>query len=111
MVNRVTYLGELEQMILWAVIRLDEDAYGMAIRDELERRTGRAASRGGVYVTLDRLVSKGYLSSRLGDGDERRAGRRRRYFLLTEPGRVALREARSALVNLWHGIESVVEES
>ncbi len=109
--NKVTYLGELEQMLLWTVIRLGNGAYGMAVRDELERRAGRDASRGAVYITLDRLVKKGYLRSHLGSATEARGGRSRRYFAVTDEGTVALREARTALVNVWTGLEEAVDES
>ncbi len=108
--NRITYLGELEQMILWSVLRLDDGAYGLAVRDQLEARAGRAVARGAVYTTLDRLVKKGYLDSRLADADANRAGRPRRYFTVTNPGREALKEARDAFVSLWTGLEEAVEE-
>lgn len=108
--NKVTYLGELEQMLLWAVLRLGDDAYGLAVRDELEATAGRSAARGAVYTTLDRLVGKGYLDSRLADADENRAGRPRRYFSVTDDGRRALREARDAFESLWTGMEGAVEE-
>lgn len=109
--NKVTYLGELEQMLLWTVLRLGDEAYGMSVRDELERRAGRDASRGSVYITLDRLVKKGYLTSRLGSGGPERGGRARRYFQVTADGRAALREARDALVSVWDGLEDIVEEA
>jgi len=108
--NKITYLGELEQMILWSVLRLDDGAYGLAVRDQLEARAGRAVARGAVYTTLDRLVKKGYLDSRLADADVNRAGRPRRYFTVTDPGREALKEARDAFVNLWTGLEAAVEK-
>ena len=107
--NKVTYLGELEQMLLWTVLRLGDNAYGMAVRDELEDRSGRSAARGAVYITLDRLVKKGYLSSRLADPAQERGGRARRYFSVTDAGRAALREAKEALVQTWEGLEGVVE--
>jgi PadR family transcriptional regulator PadR len=107
--NKVSYLGELEQMLLWTVLRLRDGAYGMAIRDELEDRAGRHVARGAVYITLDRLVAKGYLDARLGDSTERRAGRARRYFTVTAAGKRALAESRRALVQLWTGLESAVE--
>ena len=108
--NKITYLGELEQMILWTVLRLGDDAYGLAVRDQLEQRAGRSVARGAVYTTLDRLVGKGYLGSRLADADANRAGRPRRYFSVTEPGRAALKEARDAFVNVWSGLEAAVEK-
>ena len=109
--NRVTYLGELEQMLLWTVVRLGDGAYGMAVRDELERRSGRAVSRGSVYITLDRLVKKAYLSSRLDTPTEERGGRSRRYFAVTPLGKAAMREAREAFVSVWGGLEEAVDES
>lgn len=108
--NKVGYLGELEQMLLWTVLRLEDGAYGMAVRDELERRSGRSIARGAAYVTLDRLVKKGYLSSRLDDPAPDRGGRRKRFFHLTPSGRKALREARAAMVSAWAGLETRVEE-
>ena len=107
--NRVSYLGELENVLLWTVVRLDDEAYGMAVRDDLEQRSGRDVARGAVYITLDRLVRKGYLTSRLGDASEERGGRARRYFTVTESGKQALRQAREALVSAWDGLEGVVE--
>ncbi|NKB87080.1 MAG: PadR family transcriptional regulator [Acidobacteria bacterium] len=108
--DKVTYLGELEQMLLWAVLRLDDRAYGLAVRDELEATAGRSVARGAVYTTLDRLVRKGYLESWLADADESRAGRPRRYFRITPDGQRALREARAAFESLWTGLEDAVEE-
>ncbi len=109
MTNKVTFLGELEQMLLLAVVRLESGAYGMAIRGELETQTGRSVARGAVYITLDRLVQKGYLRSWLGDSTPERGGRAKRYFELTKAGKKALRVSREALVNLWNGYESVIE--
>jgi DNA-binding PadR family transcriptional regulator len=106
--NRVTYPGELEQMILWTVLRLGEGAYGLAVRDELERRVGRSLGRGAVYTTLDRLVRKGYVESWLGDRSEQRRGRARRYFRVTAQGKAALAEARDAFICCWSGLESEV---
>jgi DNA-binding PadR family transcriptional regulator len=108
--NRVGYLGELEQMLMWTVLRLGDEAYGMAVRDELARRAGREVARGAVYITLDRLVKKGYLRSRLGETAPGRGGRGRRYFRVTEAGRHALKEARDALVSIWQGLDEALEE-
>lgn len=109
--NKVSYLGELEHMLLWTVLRLGDEAYGLGVRDHLEEVAGRSVARGSVYVTLDRLVKKGYLESWLGDPDEQRAGRARRYFRVTADGKAALRESRDALVSLWSGVEGAVEEA
>ncbi len=108
--NRVSYLGELEQMLLWTVLRLGDEAYGMAVRDELAQRAGREVARGAVYITLDRLVKKGYLASRLGETGPGRRGRAKRYFRVTDAGRQALKEARDALVSVWQGLDEALEE-
>jgi len=107
--NKVSYLGELEQMLLWTVVRLGDEAYGMSVRDEMEQRSGRDVARGAVYITLDRLVKKGYLASSLGEQTPERGGRARRYFAVTSTGRDALKAARDALVSTWQGIEEAVE--
>ena len=108
--NKITYLGELEQMVMLAVLRLGDAAYGMSVRHEIEEHAGRRVARGAVYVTLDRLVKKGYLVSRLGDSTPERGGRAKRYFSMTDDGCSALRAAREALLGLWEGQESVLEK-
>ena len=108
--NKVTYLGELEQMVLSAVLRLGDEAYGMSVRREIGEHAGRRVARGAVYVTLDRLVKKGYLASRLGDSTPERGGRAKRYFGMTDDGLSALRTAREALLGLWEGQESALQK-
>lgn len=105
-----TGLGEFEHMVLVAVLRLGEEAYGAAILDEIEARTGRDASAGSLYVTLDRLESKGYIESRSGDPAPGRGGRQRRYVSVTEEGFEAVRESRAAFLDLWKGLETRFEE-
>ncbi|MEE8584290.1 MAG: helix-turn-helix transcriptional regulator [Acidobacteriota bacterium] len=107
--NKVSFLGELEQMVLLAVLRLGDEAYSMAVRTEIRLCAGRRVARGAVYITLDRLVKKGCLSSRLGDPLPERGGRARRYFALTPPGKAALTASRQALLKLWEGHESALE--
>jgi PadR family transcriptional regulator PadR len=101
MAGRVSYLGEFEQVVLLAVARLKSDAYGMALRAEIAARSGRSASIGAIYATLDRLVAKGYLSQR--DDDTR--GRARRFFKLTSSGVDALEAARTLQHRMWTGIQ------
>jgi PadR family transcriptional regulator, regulatory protein PadR len=98
-------LGEFEHMVLLAILRLEGDAYAPAILEEIEARTGRAASRGSIYVTLDRLEDKGLLTSVMEEGGQERGGRRRRRLKLTAPGLAALRDAREALHRMWQGVE------
>jgi len=100
-------LGELEQLVLLAVLRIDGGAYAVTIRDEIETRAGIGVLRGSVYVTLDRLERKGWVSSRMGDPLPERGGKARRYFRLTAAGRRALRESRRAYGRMWEGLETV----
>lgn len=86
-------LGELEQLVLLAVLRLGENAYAVSVRGEIEQRTQRSISRGAVYVTLDRMERKGYLRSRLGPPTAERGGKAKRLFTVAAPGLKALRAA------------------
>jgi DNA-binding PadR family transcriptional regulator len=108
--NKTTYLGELEHMILLVVLGQGDEAYGMSIRAELDAQVGRKISRSATYMTLERLVNKGYLSTRMGDPSPERGGRARRYFSLTARGRAALRESGRALLQLWRGHETLLGE-
>jgi PadR family transcriptional regulator len=94
------YLGEFEQVVLLAVARLGDDAYGMRIRQEIEDRAGRSASIGAVYATLDRLQSKSYLRAR----DDSTGGRARRFFVITPAGIEALEAARDLQTRMWSGL-------
>lgn len=100
------HLGEFEQIVLLAVLRLDENAYGVPVRREIEQRTGRSLTVGALYRTFDRLEEKGYLRSWFSDPTPERGGRSKRYFRITAPGRAALRESRDALAAMWEGLEA-----
>lgn len=104
-------LGEFEQLLLLAVLRLGEDAWAEPILDELRAQTGRVASPGSMYVTLDRLEAKGFLRSRVTDARADRGGRPRRYVTVTAKGLRALRASRAALMNLWRGLEGTLGEA
>lgn len=93
-------LGELEQLALLAVLRLGENAYPVAIRDEIERRTGIALGRGSVYVALDRLDRKGYLTSWFGEPTPERGGKAKRVFEVTAAGKRALAGAEHAIARM-----------
>jgi DNA-binding PadR family transcriptional regulator len=101
-------LGEFEVVVLMAVLHLDDEAFGSAIRDEIERRTGRAVSRGAVYITLDRLEEKGLLASRTGDASANRGGRPRRLFTVTPLGVRSVKHAISMLTRMHKGLEPVL---
>ncbi len=104
------YLGEFEQAILLAVLRLGDGAYGRAIRQELETCTGRKVSHGAAYITLDRMQAKGLLKSWLADPEDGRGGRKKRYFQVSAAGVKALSESRHALLTLWDGVEKILEK-
>lgn len=104
----VVNLGEFEHMVLLAIMRLGDDAYAVPVREEIVRCTGRDVSRGSIYITLDRLETKGYLRSRLADPTPERGGRAKRYYVLRPRAIDALKESRRALVALWRGLETVL---
>ena len=97
-------MGELEQLVLLALVRLDGEAYGMEVRREIEQRTGRDLSIGAVYTTLDRLERKGHLGSRLGEPTAERGGRAKKHYRILASGRRAVRDARRALDSMWEGV-------
>ena len=98
-------LGEFEQLVLLAIAHLGDDAYGIPIVEEIERRTGRSASRGSVYVVLRRLEEKGFVSSWMSDPTPERGGKARRLVKLTAEGARALRDARTAAERMWQGLD------
>ena len=98
-------LGDVEHLVLLALLRLDAPAYGVPILDEIEARTGRTPSRAAVYIALQRLEAKGLVSSRLGEPVNERGGRARRYFQLRPAGVKALRTSRQTLVSMWTDME------
>jgi DNA-binding PadR family transcriptional regulator len=105
-------LGEFEVVVLLAVLRLVETAqpaYGSTIRQVIAQRANRPVARGAIYVTLDRLESKGLLTSRLGEGDASRDSRPRRLFSVTPDGLAAVRQAVSLVNRMQAGLEPVLE--
>jgi len=103
------YLGEFEQVILLSIMRLGDEAYGLAIKDELEKVAGRTPSSGSLYTTLDRLEKKGFLRSMAGESTAERGGRPRRYVKLTPQGTAMLAQSRSTLMALWDGLEGALD--
>lgn len=103
-----TPLGEFEVVVLMAVLHVGDEAFGSAIRDDIETRSGRAASRGAVYITLDRLEEKGLLTSALRDGTSARGLRPRRYFSLTRDGTTALRASLDVVTRMHQGLEGAL---
>ena len=101
------YLSELELMVLLALVRLNDEAYGVPIATEIESHTGRELALGSVYAALDRLEARGIVRSRLGDPTAARGGRAKRYFQITGAGMRELKAAQQALVSLWSGIPAL----
>jgi PadR family transcriptional regulator PadR len=97
--------GEFEQIVLLAILRLGEDAYGVPVRREIETRTGRALTVGALYRTLDRLEAKGYVASWFGDPVPERGGRSKRYFRVEALGIKALRQSQQELAAMWEGVK------
>jgi PadR family transcriptional regulator PadR len=100
-------LGDFEQLVVLALLRLGDGAYGMTVRREIEGRTGRQVSLGAVYATLDRLEDKGLVSSTIGGGDGVRRGRAKRFFAVEPDGRDALRRSLDALDRMRSGIAGI----
>jgi PadR family transcriptional regulator PadR len=105
-----TYLGEFEQLVLAAVLRLEDEAYGASIIREIQEETGRQVPSGSLSVTLDRLETKGLLRSKMGKPEPNRGGRPKRFVSVTPKGFRAVKETRSALLSLWHGMETRFED-
>lgn len=97
-------IGEFEQLILFALVRLGDDAYGVTIRQEIESRTGRAISPGALYTALDRLEKRGLVSSRLGDPTPLRGGKRKRLYTLQPAGARALARVYESMRLMASGI-------
>ena len=97
-------LGGFELQVLLAVLRLGDEAYGVPIADTIEDASGREVPAGSIYITLDRLESKGFVTSRLGESTPERGGRAKTYFQITGRGLRAVRAAQRTLVKLWSGV-------
>jgi DNA-binding PadR family transcriptional regulator len=99
-----TYLTDFELMLLLAVLRVGDQAYGAPIAREIETLGERAVMLGAVYAGLDRLEANGLVASSIGDPTPERGGRAKRYFRVTPTGMKAVRQTRRALTNLWAGV-------
>jgi PadR family transcriptional regulator len=99
------FLGEFEQLVLMAVLRLGDDSYGATIRREIESRTSRRLGISAVYTALERLEQKGFVRSRIGEPTPQRGGRRRRHFELLPLGARALKLAYANFSGMAAGLE------
>ncbi|MEZ5283818.1 MAG: PadR family transcriptional regulator [Vicinamibacterales bacterium] len=98
------YLGEFEHLVLLALLRLGDDAYGVTVRQEISHRTGRDVSVGAIYATLSRLEAKGFVRSRLGAPTAERGGRAKRHFRVTARGIAVVERTHHALRRMAEGL-------
>ena len=101
---RREFLGGFELLVLLALVRLADEAYGVPVAKAIEESSGREVSLGSVYVTLDRLERKGLVSSRSGEPTAARGGRAKTYFRVTAQGLRAVRHAQRTMIRLWEGV-------
>jgi PadR family transcriptional regulator PadR len=102
-----TALGTNDLMILLALMRLGDDAYGVPIAREIEDTVGRPVALASVYATLDRLAERGFVEHELGAPTAERGGRAKKYFRITGKGIREARTAKQSLVKLWKGLEQL----
>lgn len=98
----IGYIGEFEELVLLTIAALNESAYGVSIKEDIEQRTDRSISIGALHSTITRLEEKGFITSWLGEPTQERGGRRKRYFQLTNQGIVALRNVKMLRDDLWN---------
>ena len=101
------YLGEFEHIIVLALLRLGDRAYGVTVRQEIESRTNREVSIGAVYATLERLETKGCVKSHRGDPTPERGGRSKRFFRVTPRGVAAVNRTQRALQSMTQGLDLI----
>lgn len=104
-----THLGEFEQLVMLALVRLGENAYGVTVRAEIEKRAGREVALGAIYKTLARLEDKGLISSAVGDPTPERGGRRKKFYRVAAAGIRALNQSFAALRRMTRGLGKELE--
>ena len=102
-------VGEFEKLLLFALLRLGEPAYGVTLRREIEARTGRSIAAGAIYTAMQRMERRGFVSSWLGEATAVRGGKRKRFYQLEASGVEALREAYDALRLMAEGLDPSLE--
>lgn len=95
------YLGEFEELVLLTIAAFGDEAYGVAIKEDIEQRTNRSISIGALHSTLTRIEEKGFISSWLGGATQERGGRKKRFFNLTAEGKTALSKSKELRDELW----------
>ncbi len=102
-------LGELEQLVLLALLRLGPDAYGITVHDEIGARTGQSVSLGSVYKALVRLEAKGFVTGWMGEPTAERGGRRKRHYRILAQGRRSLARSLTAIGRMSAGLTTLPE--
>lgn len=97
-------LGEFEQLILFALVQLEDEAYGASIGRAIEERTGRQVSAGAIYTALDRLAARGLVTAEVGEPTPERGGRRRKYYTLEPQGAIELRRSVDVIRSMSDGL-------
>lgn len=103
-------IGELEQLILLVILRLEPDAYGLSIARALETQAGRRLSRGALYTSLDRLEGKGFLRWKLEAGGPERQALPKRVYTVLPRGVTALRTSQRVLRRMWRGLDRILKD-
>jgi PadR family transcriptional regulator len=98
-------INEMEQLILLALVRLGDEAYGVTVRDEIEATAGRAVSIAAVYAALDRMERRRWVKAWYSDPSPARGGRAKKHFRITRRGVAAVRAAREAMDRMWRGVD------
>lgn len=104
-------LAEFELLVLLAVLHAGDEAYPIAIRDAIEARTGRPASRAAVFITLERLEDKGLVTSRYGDPTPVRGGRAKRFFAPTRDGLAAVKRSVAMVTSMTDGLDAILRKA
>ena len=107
----MNYLTKLEEILLLSIWRLKENAYGITIREEMSRVTGRVLSFGALYVSLDKLVKKGYAVKTPGNPTPERGGRSKNYYCLSKSGLESLQLSREINTKLWKDVPEFAAKS
>ncbi len=97
-------LGEFEQLILFALVQLEHEAYGASIGRAIEERTGRQVSAGAIYTALDRLAARGLVTAEVGEPTPERGGRRRKYYTLEPQGAIELSRSVEVIRSMSDGL-------
>jgi len=98
------FLGEFEQFLLLAILKLGDNAYGSTIRQLLAETISRDVTIGALYTTLERMEKKGLVESRMGEATAERGGRAKKYFKVSAQGQTSLKRSKQALANMWQGL-------